>query len=272
MTMSASPRRAYWMFALLAVVAVTGAVAAPASTATSTPAAAPSPGQVVVSGTVPDEATRQAVLTKAREVFGVDRVVDQLGVGNLVAPADWANYLQAIISPNLKQVSHGQISINGNVIEIKGEVGNEAVRQQIVREMSTRLNKTYTVRNGLRVVAAGQEQIDLALASRTIEFEPGNSSLTAAGRQTLDLLAPLLLQLGGRGFEVTGHTDGLGSRPQNIALSAARADAVKTYLVGKGIAADRVSTSGAGPDRPLAGNDTPDGRARNRRIELRVVQ
>ena len=273
MTMLAPPRYAHWLFALLMGAAMTGgAVAVPVSGSTSPPAVAPSPGQVVVSGTVPDEATRQAVLTKAREVFGAARIVDQLGVGNLVAPANWANYLQGIISSDLRQVSHGQISISGNVIELKGEVGSEAVRQQIVSEMSTRLNKTYTVRNGLRVVAAGQDQIDGALANRTIGFEPGNSSLTAAGRQTLDLLAPLLLRLGGRSFEVTGHTDGLGSRPQNIALSAARADAVKTYLVGKGVAADKISTSGAGPDRPLAGNDTPDGRARNRRIELRVVQ
>ncbi|MEO7057170.1 MAG: OmpA family protein [Caldimonas sp.] len=254
------------LFAMPLAAAAAGALAA-------TPAVAvPAPGQVVVSGTVPDEATRQSVLTKARAVFGVDRVVDQLGVGNLIAPANWSNYLQGVITPDLKQVNHGQISISGNVIDIKGEVGNEAVRQQIVSEMSTRLNKTYTVRNGLRVVAAGQDQIDLAMASRTIEFEPGNSSLTASGRQTLELLAPLLLRLGGRSFEVTGHTDGVGSRPQNIALSAARADAVKTFLVGKGIAADKISTSGAGPDRPLAANDTPDGRARNRRIELRVVQ
>lgn len=254
------------LFALPLAAAASGAVAAAPAVAV------PAPGQVVVSGTVPDEATRQSVLTKARAVFGVDRVVDQLGVGNLIAPANWSNYLQGVITPDLKQVNHGQISISGNVIDIKGEVGNEAVRQQIVSEMSTRLNKTYTVRNGLRVVAAGQDQIDLAMASRTIEFEPGNSSLTASGRQTLELLAPLLLRLGGRSFEVTGHTDGVGSRPQNIALSAARADAVKTFLVGKGIAADKISTSGAGPDRPLAANDTPDGRARNRRIELRVVQ
>ena len=244
---------------------------APAASAASAPAV-PAPGQVVVSGTVPDEATRQAVLTRAREVFGVDRVVDQLGVGNLVAPPNWSGYLQKIITPDLKQVSHGQISVSGNVIDLKGEVSNEAQRQQIVSEMSTKLNTTYTVRNGLRVAAAGQEQIDLALASRTIEFEPGNSSLTAAGRQSLELLAPLLLRLSGRSFEITGHTDGMGSRPQNIALSAARADAVKVYLVSKGIAAERIATSGAGPDRPLAGNDTADGRARNRRIELRVVQ
>ena len=232
----------------------------------------PAPGKVVVSGTVPDEATRQAVLQRAREVFGVDRVVDQLGVGNLVAPPNWNTYLQRIISPELKQVSRGQISISGNVVDIKGEVGNEAVRQQLVSDLSTRLNTTYTVRNSLRVGAAGQDQVDLALANRTIEFEYGNSTLTPNGRQVLDLLAPVLRGLAGRSFEVTGHTDAQGSRPQNIALSAARADAVKAYLVAKGIGADSISTSGAGPDRPVAGNDTPDGRARNRRIELRVVK
>jgi OmpA-OmpF porin, OOP family len=232
----------------------------------------PAPGKVLVSGTVPDEATRQAVLTRAREVFGVERVVDQLGVGNLVAPPNWTSYVQRIISPDLKQVSRGQINVSGNVIDIKGEVGNEAVRQQIVGDMSTRLNTTYTVRNGLRVGAVGQDQVDLALTNRTIEFETGNATLALPGRQVLDLLAPVLQRLPGRSFEVIGHTDAQGSRPQNIALSAARADAVKAYLVGKGIAADSIATSGAGPNRPVAGNDTPEGRARNRRIELRVVQ
>ena len=248
----------------LVLLAVVGCTAQAAET--------PAPGKVVVSGTVPDEATRQAVLTRAREVFGVDRVIDQIGVGNLVAPPNWSNNLQKIIAPELKQVSRGQISISGNVIDIKGEVGNDAVRQQIVSDISTRLNSTYTVNNGLRVGAAGQDQVDLTLANRTIEFETGNSTLTAAGRQVLDLLAPVLQRLPGRSFEVTGHTDALGSRPQNIALSAARADAVKRHLVGKGIVADSITTSGVGPDRPLAGNDTPDGRSRNRRIELRVVR
>jgi OmpA-OmpF porin, OOP family len=233
---------------------------------------APAPGKVVVSGSVPDEATRQLVLTRAREVFGVDRVVDQIGVANLVAPPNWSKYVQAIISPELKQVTRGQININGNVIDLKGEVGNEAVRQQIVSEMSTRLNSTYTVNNGLRVGAAGQDQVDLALANRTIEFETGNATLTGSGRQVLDLLAPVLQRLTGRNFEVTGHTDALGSRPQNIALSAARADAVKRYLISKGVAADNVSTTGVGPDRPLVSNDTAEGRSRNRRIELRVVK
>jgi hypothetical protein len=125
------------------LVLASAALSAPTIAAVDTPA----PGKVVVSGTVPDEATRQAVLTRAREVFGADRVVDQLGVGNLVAPPNWTGYVQRIISPDLKQVSRGQISVVGNVIDIKGEVGNEATRQQIASDLSTRLNATYTVNN-----------------------------------------------------------------------------------------------------------------------------
>jgi OOP family OmpA-OmpF porin len=54
-------------------------------------------------------------------------------------------------------------------------------------------------------------------------------------------------------------------------LSAARAEAVKAYLVGKGISASDLMTSGAGPDRPVTNNATPEGRAKNRRIEFRVL-
>jgi OOP family OmpA-OmpF porin len=54
----------------------------------------------------------------------------------------------------------------------------------------------------------------------------------------------------------------------NVKLSQARADAVRDYLVSKGVSADRLSTKGYGPDRPIASNDTAEGRAKNRRTEL----
>ena len=199
-------------------------------------------------------------------------MVDQIGVGNLVAPPQWAHNVQKMITPELKRVSRGQLRVNGNVVDLTGEVDNEATRQQVASVISTPLNPTYTVRNGLRVSAAGQEAVDAALANRIIEFEPGNATLTPNGIQVLDHLLPVLKQLGRTKFEVIGHTDARGSRQRNVALSAARADAVKAYLCGKGVAPDLIQASGVGPDRPVANNDTPEGRARNRRIELRVMQ
>ncbi|MBZ8143645.1 cell envelope biogenesis protein OmpA, partial [Rubrivivax gelatinosus] len=130
---------------------------------------------------------------------------------------------------------------------------------------------TYTVRNGLRVSAAGQEQLDAALANRIVEFEPGSATLTATGQQVLDDLAGVIKRMPDRRFEIIGHTDAQGARLSNLALSAARADAVKSYLTAQGVPATLLGTSGAGPDRPVASNDTADGRARNRRIEVRAI-
>ncbi|MCY7315341.1 MAG: OmpA family protein [Rubrivivax sp.] len=231
------------------------------------------PGMVVVSGTVPDEATRQTILARTRELYGADRVVDQLGVGNLVAPPNWAQHVQRLLSPELKQISRGQVSIQGNVVEVKGEVQNEAVRQQVVSNMLTQLNNaTYTVRNGLRVGAAGQDRLDAALANRVIEFEPGSAELTTIGQTTLDQLVPVLRELPGRRFDVIGHTDGQGARSTNVALSIARAESVRAHLARRGLPESLFITSGVGPDRPVANNDSPEGRARNRRIEFRAVQ
>ncbi|HEX3139925.1 MAG TPA: BON domain-containing protein, partial [Rhizobacter sp.] len=135
------------------------------------------PNQVVVAGTVPDEATRNAILARVREVYGAERVVDQLGVGTVVAPPNWSGYVQKIVSPQLKQVTRGQLAINGNNIELKGEVANEAQRQQLAADMATSLNPTYAVRNALRVVAQEQTVLDATLANRIVEFEAGSSVL-----------------------------------------------------------------------------------------------
>jgi OOP family OmpA-OmpF porin len=249
----------------LALVAAT----LPATAQAAAPAA---PNQVVVAGTVPDEATRNAILARVREIYGVERVIDQLGVGQVVAPPNWSGYVQKIVSPQLKQVSRGQLVINGNNIELKGEVANESQRQQLAADMATALNPTYAVRNALRVAAQEQSVLDATLANRIIEFEAGSSVLRPAGRGILDEMAATLLKMGGKKVEVIGHTDSQGTRDTNIVLSLARADAVRSYLAAKGVPPSLITTSGSGPDRPVAANDTPEGRARNRRIEFRVSQ
>jgi OmpA-OmpF porin, OOP family len=265
-----APRRFAPAVALAALLGVAGGSPAQTTTVNAAPAAASAAGKVVVSGVVPDEATRQAIVRKAREVYG-DRVVDQLGVGNLVAPPNWSQQVQKLITPDLRRVTKGQLKINGNIVDLSGDVQNEAQSQQLASQMSASLNPTYTVRNGLRVAAAGQEVLDAALANRIVEFQAGNAVLTPIGLRTLDQLLPVLGQFKGRRFEVIGHTDAQGAAAQNRLLSAERATTVKSYLVGKGIAADAVVISGAGADRPVAGNETAEGRARNRRIEFRVL-
>lgn len=270
------PERAAWrgMCAALAAALFLGLAAAAAAQAPKPPpAAAPTaPGQVVASGTVPDEATKAAVLARLRELYGAERVVDSLAVGTVVAPPNWTTYAQRVIGPNLKSVSRGQLSLDGTNLTLSGEVGSEAQRRQIASELAAQLNPSYVVKNGLRVASSDQGLLDHALANRIIEFESGSASLTPKGQGILDEMSAALKSLSGRKIEIIGHTDGIGARDKNITLSSARADSVKTYLVAKGVAAGALSTSGMGPDRPIASNETEDGRARNRRIEFRVSQ
>ena len=248
------------------------ALALGAANAALAQAPAPQPGQVLAAGTVPDEATRAAVLARLRELYGEDRVVDQIAIGQVAMPANWNTYVQKLMSPDLRQISRGQLKIDGNAVSLRGEVANEALRQRIAGNVTASLNPTYTVDNGLRVPAADQAVLDNTLANRTVEFESGKATLTPAGRAILDEMVAAMLKLKGRKIEVIGHTDSAGLRASNVSLSQARAATVKDYLASHGIAEELLSASGQGPDQPVAGNDSADGRARNRRIEFRMAQ
>lgn len=251
----------------LALILFMIACAAPAGAQT----VAPQPGQVLVTGTVPDEASKASVLAKLREVYG-DLVVDQISVGAVSTPANWNSYVQKLITPELKQITRGQLKIDGSTISLKGEVANEAQRQKIASNVATSLNPTYTVNNGLRVSAADQNVLDGTLANRTVEFQSGKAELTASGKAILDEMTVAMLKLKERKVDIIGHTDNQGLRTTNQGLSQARAEAVKAYLASHGIKSDLMTASGQGADRPVASNDSTEGRARNRRIEFRLAQ
>lgn len=241
--------------------------------AQTTPApAAEEAAKVVAAGTVPDEAARAAILGKLRDLYGAANVVDRLEVGGVVPPPNWTEYMTKLLSANLKQVRKGQMQVNGTQIAIKGNVANEALRQQVVSDMATALNPTYTVDNGL-VVAAGAAQnvLDKTLSNRVVEFESGSATLTAAGRAILDEMALAIKQIGTPKVQVIGHTDSVGNRLGNIGLSLSRANTVRAYLIDKGIPAESLSAVGSGPDHPVGSNDTAEGRAKNRRIEFRLA-
>lgn len=235
-------------------------------------ASAQMPGQIVVTGAVPDEASKAALLASVRALYGAERVVDQVTIAAVSLPPNWNGYVQKLIAPNLKLISKGELKIDGTNVTLRGEVANEVQRQQIASDIATSLNPSYTVNNGLRVSAAEQNLLDDALARRIIEFDSGKAILTPSGETILNEMAAALQKVRGKKVEVIGHTDNVGPRDSNLALSQARAEAVRAYLSGKGIDQQMVLVSGQGPDRPVADNASAEGRARNRRIEFRVAQ
>lgn len=227
---------------------------------------------VIATGTVPDEATRAAILERLRQLYGANRVVDRIEVDAVIAPPNWSDRVLGMLGPDLKEVSGGELAIDGNSVRITGQVGNEAARQQVASAIATGAGPSYVLKNSL-VGGGGSKQdlLDQTLADRIIEFKSGSATLTDGGRAILDEMAVALEKVGQQQVQVIGHTDSVGSRGSNIALSLQRAIAVKAYLEQRGVSADNLSVQGFGPDRPVAENDTDDGRARNRRIEFRVM-
>jgi outer membrane protein OmpA-like peptidoglycan-associated protein len=102
-------------------------------------------------------------------------------------------------------------------------------------------------------------------------FASGKSALLPIAQQKLDQVAKALQDQGYKRIVVEGHTDSRGSRNMNMDLSYRRAESVRSYLISRGIDANKISAVGLGPDRPVAENSSAEGRANNRRVELVVT-
>jgi OmpA-OmpF porin, OOP family len=109
--------------------------------------------------------------------------------------------------------------------------------------------------------------------AENVQFVTGSSTLTSGAKAELNKLVKILNEdYPGIKIAIEGHTDNTGKAATNTALSEKRANSVKSYLVGKKVAADRLATAGFGSDQPVADNATAAGRAKNRRVTFKVSQ
>ena len=123
---------------------------------------------------------------------------------------------------------------------------------------------------GAKVDAQGCE-IPEVIILNGVNFETGSAHLTKGSSVVLDEAAETLLRHPNMKVEIAGYTDNRGSIAFNRRLSQLRAKSVLDYLVSKGVAAENLSARGYGPDDPIADNDTVEGRAANRRVELHIL-
>jgi outer membrane protein OmpA-like peptidoglycan-associated protein len=108
--------------------------------------------------------------------------------------------------------------------------------------------------------------------SGQVLFVTGKSELLPAAQDQLGVVAKALQDQGEiKPIVVEGYTDSVGSESSNMTLSQARAEAVRSFLVSKGLPSDKLTAVGKGKANPVASNDTADGRANNRRVEIIVA-
>ncbi len=125
---------------------------------------------------------------------------------------------------------------------------------------------TSIIESNVTVVATDVSEV--ACSDRmaiSVTFDNASASISSNSQAILDAVAKCLE---GNNYKIAGYTDSVGSEESNNKLSLQRAMSAKEYLITKGVSGDSLSTEGMGEQNPIASNDTPEGRAQNRRIEF----
>ena len=146
---------------------------------------------------------------------------------------------------------------------------------QLAQERQARIDAEKRAKEALenlaKMASIKEESRGMVITlSGAVLFPSGQAVLLPAAMSSLDNVVTALKSTPDRNIMVEGHTDSVGTRDYNIDLSLRRADAVRQYLVSRGLPGEIVKAQGLGPDRPVATNSTPDGRANNRRVEIIV--
>lgn len=111
---------------------------------------------------------------------------------------------------------------------------------------------------------------EINLYAKTILFDVNKSVVKTQAEFILDNIAKIMNENDDFNFIIEGHTDNTGVAEHNLQLSQERADAIKAYLIRKGVKAKRLEAKGYGQTRPIESNDTERGREINRRVEINV--
>jgi len=239
-------------------------------------------GAVRMRGDLFSDELHNKTLVLAEAHFGFDSVVDETEP-RADLPTGWSARVIAGLEA-LGMLQHGQLEVTEQEIHVLGTSASETVEDDVRTVLAARLPEGTPTQLELwvseelsvdQVIALpGElcaEQISLMLDGNQILFPPGEIDIAEESLAAIDRIAEVLKQCPGARFEIEGHTDSQGRESSNMALSQSRADAVVTALLERGVDMVFLYATGYGETRPIADNDTEEGRARNRRIAFRLV-
>jgi outer membrane protein OmpA-like peptidoglycan-associated protein len=165
---------------------------------------------------------------------------------------------------------------NGNVVLNlrKGEVYDIAVMPKGYTFFNEKLDLRKPAQKPVKEIVARLKPLEAntKIEFHNITFETNSAELNADSYQELDRLVELLKKNPNIKVEISAHTDNVGSEAYNMKLSLRRAQSVVNYLLEHGVPRSQMIAKGYGETRPLVPNDTPEHRAMNRRVELKILK
>lgn len=235
-------------------------------------------GSLALSGYVPDARARAELLDLSRRYFEGDRIEDRLNEG-VGAPEGFVNTARAGLQGLSRLAPGAALTLVNRSAALKGQALVDAARDEVAADFRREIPPGFAGAIDVTTaplpppIAAGPECQILyqdALSRGTIRFPTGAADLSSESRGLLDRLALVTLRCANARIEIGGHTDTDGNPQANAEFSRRRAEAVAAYLARSGVRPERLEAVGYGQSVPVAPNDTPENKAKNRRIEFVV--
>lgn len=238
-------------------------------------------GKVELRGRLTDDMVRAAVDSFAKVEFGAGKVYNATRLDPEL-PDGWPVRVLAGIEA-LGELEEGSLLVRQDTVEVSGVTGSQNARGRISQILSGKLGQGQTFKVAVRydeeldplaALPTPEECIatlDAILAEQKITFPPGSAEIDAPTGQLMTRIADALNECTALPLEIAGHTDAQGSEEGNRALSQARADAILLALQGRRVEVSLMRAVGYGESRPIADNDSEEGREANRRIEFTLI-
>lgn len=231
---------------------------------------------LTLTGYVPDNNVHAAIAAAAGRKFFNEKVVDNLKA-SVGAPSGFVSAVVPALGA-LSRLSTGTMVVSDREIKLSGDAFYDAAAAQIRANLAKDFPRGWQVNAEISVKPAAapvdatvcQQLLSDLLAKEKIRFESGRATIDPDSAGLLDRLVETALRCPNANIEIAGHTDADGENAFNQSLSEKRAQAVTDYLVKAGLPAGRFAATGYGSTQPVAGNDTDEGKAQNRRIDFLV--
>ena len=233
---------------------------------------------LTLTGYVPDDNVHAAVVAAAGRRFFNEKVVDSLKA-SVGAPNGFASAVVPALGA-LSRLSTGTLVVSDREVKLSGDALYDAAAAQIRSNLAKEFPQGWQFKADISVKPAAapvdatvcQQLFSDLLSKGKIRFESGRATIDPDSAGLLDRLTETAMRCPAADILIEGHTDADGEDGSNQTLSEKRAQAVVDYLVKAGLSASRFTAVGYGSTRPVATNDSNEGKAQNRRIDFTVKE
>ena len=252
-------------------------------------------GKITLEGYVNNSTEHQQLISNAEETFGATNVIDKLKE-SMGAPLAWQKSSMLGLK-ELHSLEYGHFNIKNQVFTFNGYVSNATQKVTLTEALKNKLDGSYqglfqidapeavmtevitvesqteqetNVEEKTTEAFSCQSEFKALMANHKIHFAYNKAVIKSDSYKLLQELIDIAKSCPNETIVIAGHTDSDGKESYNKALSEKRANAVKRYLVKKGISTSRLESIGYGENNPIADNATKQGKEKNRRIEFNL--